>query len=53
MKKLNDFTVTDLHALAAFNPRLVKMVPNISAIRSALKLGFKLPGVENNDKQGE
>lgn len=50
MKKLNDFTVTDLHALAAFNPKMVKMIPNYGAIRSALRLGFELPGVEQSGK---
>lgn len=46
MKRLKDFDVTDLNALAAFNPHLVKLVPNTTAIRQALKLGFKLPGVQ-------
>lgn len=46
MKKTHDFTVNDLQKLAEFNPHLVKLMPNIKAIRAALKLGFKLPGVE-------
>lgn len=46
MKKLNDFVVTDLQALAKCNPSMVKLVENRANIRKALKLGFKLPGVE-------
>lgn len=49
MKKLNDFTVTDMNALAAAHPNLVTLSPNIRAIRSALKLGFKIPGVQLTD----
>lgn len=53
MKKLNDFIVTDMKALAAHNQNLVKFVPNIPTIRTALKLGFKLPGIKTTEAEKE
>jgi hypothetical protein len=50
-RKLYPFVVTDLAALAAFNPHLVQLQPNKPAIRKALALGFKLPGVEVHDTE--
>ena len=45
-KKLKDFTVTDINALEAAYPNFVKKIASTAKIRTALKLGIKLPGVE-------
>lgn len=44
-KRSRGFEVVDADALYAANPHLLKLVPDYRKIRSALKLGFVLPGV--------
>lgn len=42
-----EIQVTDIHALYAFNPRLVRMEPDLPKIKGLLKLGKKkIPGLE-------
>ena len=50
-KRIGDFTVTDIRALAACNPQMVKLTPNHANIRKYLALGGKLDGVEVTPQQ--
>lgn len=50
-KRIGDFNVTDLKALAACNPQMVKLTPNHANIRKYLALGGKLEGIEVTPQQ--